>query len=63
MVDQNLIWLPHLRQVFAKDLDSVFEGKSRQVKIYSNGTDKGVRFKISEVRRNIASYTRLKCTG
>ena len=42
VTDQSLIWLPYLRQVFAKGIDSIFEGKSRQVKIFSNGTAKGV---------------------
>ena len=39
VVDQKLIWLPYLRQFFAKDRDANFEGHSRQVKIFSNGTD------------------------
>ena len=43
VVDQKLIWLPYLRQFFAKDKDDIFEGKSRQVKIFSNGTAKGAK--------------------
>ena len=50
VVDQKLIWLPYLRQFFAKDKDDIFEGQSRQIKIFSNGTDKGAKM------TKIASY-------
>ena len=37
-VDSSLIWTPKLRNWFAKDSNSFFEGKARDVKLFNNGT-------------------------
>ena len=55
-VDSSLIWTPKLRNWFAKDSNSFFEGQGRNVKLFNNGTLYWIL--ASETRSSCKIHTR-----